>query len=197
MNEPTELQKKNILRKSAQESNAITKECIELALISLMERKPFSEITIKDITDRAGVSRVSYYRNYSSKEDILSGFIQSIFKELSSVLLKYDAVTETRQAWDALLIAVKKVAPKYKLLLDAGFGEKLTTEYANLMNAAVDKENAHLYYSNVYWAGAISTVISEWIRNDMITPADTIAEIGARLMTEGIHTVTDFGNHCD
>ncbi len=197
MTEPTELQKMNILRKNNQESNAITRECIEQALIILMGRKPYSEITIKDITERAGVSRASYYRNYESKEDILSGFIQSICKELSAVLVQYDPITENRKAWEALLTATVPLAPKYKLLLDAGFGEKLTVELIKSMNAAVAVSDTALYYSNVYWAGSISAVISEWIRNSMTAPKEIIAEIGSKLMTEGIHTITEFGNHCD
>ncbi len=197
MTEKTELQKRNLLRMSNQESNAITKECIETALISLMDKKNFHEITITDIIQRAGVSRASYYRNYESKEDILSGYIQSIFKELSNAMLKYNAVTENRQTWDALLKAVKKVAPKYKLLLEAGFGDRFTIEYASLMNKDVDKSNVKLYYSNIYWAGAISAVLSEWVRNDLDTDPKEIAEIGSRMMTEGIYTVVEFGNHCE
>lgn len=197
MSEPTELQKRNILRINNHESNAITKECIEQALISLMERKPYSSITIKDITDRAGVSRVSYYRNYSSKEDILSGFMLSICKEASAAMVKYDAVSETEKVWDALLTAVIPLAPKYKLLLDAGFGEKFMLEFAKAMNSSVPEDNYALRYSNVYWAGAITAILSEWIRNDMNVPKETIAEIGTKLMTEGIHTVTEFGNHCE
>ena len=197
MTEKTELQKRNLLRLSNQESNAITKECIETALISLMDKKNFNEITITDIIQRAGVSRASYYRNYESKEDILSGYIQSIFKELSNAMLKYNAVTENRQTWDALLKAVKKVAPKYKILLEAGFGDRFTIEYASLMNKNVDKSNVKLYYSNIYWAGAISAVLSEWVRNDLDTDPKEIAEIGSRMMTEGIYTVVEFGNHCE
>lgn len=197
MNEPTELQKMNILRKNNQESNAITKECIELALINLMEKKSYGDISIKDIVERAGVSRASYYRNYDSKEDILSGFIQSICKELSQAMLKFNALTQNRETWDALLSATEPLAPKFKLLLDAGFGEKLTLEFIKSMNASVDKSNTALYYSNVYWAGAITSVISEWIRNGMDVSKQEITGIGSKLMMEGIHTVTEFGNHCD
>ena len=197
MNEPTKLQKMNILRKNNQESNAITKECIELALINLMEKKSYGDISIKDIVERAGVSRASYYRNYDSKEDILSGFIQSICKELSSAMLKFNAVTQNRETWDALLSATEPLAPKFKLLLDAGFGEKLTIEFIKSMNASVDRSNTALYYSNVYWAGAITAVISEWIRNGIDASKNEIAEIGSKLMMEGIHTVTEFGNQCN
>ena len=61
MAEKTEIEKLNILRKNNAESNAITKECIESALILLMKEKPFSEISILEITKRAGVGRSSYY----------------------------------------------------------------------------------------------------------------------------------------
>lgn len=57
------------MKKSA--ANELSKECIYSALLQLMEQMPYSEITVTDIAKRAGVSRMTYYRNYSSKDDIL------------------------------------------------------------------------------------------------------------------------------
>ncbi|MCD7716309.1 MAG: TetR/AcrR family transcriptional regulator [Lachnospiraceae bacterium] len=48
-----------------------TKDCIFTALILLMEQKEYKYITVTDIARKAGVSRMTYYRTYSSKEDIL------------------------------------------------------------------------------------------------------------------------------
>ncbi|MGI6046191.1 MAG: TetR/AcrR family transcriptional regulator [Eggerthellaceae bacterium] len=58
------------LHRNNAEVNAITRERIEATLIALMSEKDFSDITITDITKKAGVSRLAYYRNYESKEDI-------------------------------------------------------------------------------------------------------------------------------
>ena len=193
----TELQKRNMLRVSNQEANAITRECIETALLRLMEKKAFAEISIQDIITVAGVSRSSYYRNYESKEDILTQYIRMINDSLSSVLKQYDAIRETKAAWLALLQAAVPFASKYRLLLQAGFGEKLTLEFAGAMNESVDPSDHALYYSNCYWAGAISTVLSEWIRNGMDVPPVALAEVGANLMTSGIRTVLEYGNRCD
>lgn len=44
---------------------------IAVALLGLLNVKSFDRISISEITDKAGVSRVSYYRHFSSKEDIL------------------------------------------------------------------------------------------------------------------------------
>lgn len=59
------------MAKRANSANLIVRESIETALIKLMEKKPFGEITISEIVEKAGVSRVSYYRNYYYKEDVL------------------------------------------------------------------------------------------------------------------------------
>ena len=46
-------------------------DCIYEALVLLMQNKPYREITITDITKRAGVSRMAFYRNYGTKDEIL------------------------------------------------------------------------------------------------------------------------------
>ena len=43
------------------------------ALVELMDKKPYGKITITDVTKKAGVSRMAFYRNYQSKDDILIG----------------------------------------------------------------------------------------------------------------------------
>ena len=54
------------------ESTLITKEKIADALLELMTERPFCSIKIEDITERAGVGRVTYFRNFSSKEEIIT-----------------------------------------------------------------------------------------------------------------------------
>lgn len=60
---------------------ASVKEMICQAMIKLVSsgKKPYDELTIQEIVDEAGVCRNSFYRNYSSKNEI---FIEK-FKEIS------------------------------------------------------------------------------------------------------------------
>lgn len=196
MEQTTEIKKRNILRLNNHESNRITCECIEIALFRLMEQKAYSEISITDIIKVAGVSRSSYYRNYTSKDDILGKYIQTINNNLSDALLQYDVVQDNRKIWEIILKTVSRFAPKYKLIIQAGFCAKLTQELIMRMNASVSGSDYALYYSNVYWAGAISTVITEWVKNDMNVPASALADICSNLMLNGIHTIADYNNSC-
>lgn len=85
----TELEKRDILRMSNEESNRLTKECLQTALIYLMGEKPFEKITITELVRRSGISRSGFYRNYSSKEDIIielsNNIIQILTKSLNTI----------------------------------------------------------------------------------------------------------------
>ena len=82
----TELEKREILRLNNEESNKLTKECLSMALIYLMNEMDFNKITITDIVKRAGVSRTAFYRNQSVKEDILKEIGQEVTNELCRIL---------------------------------------------------------------------------------------------------------------
>lgn len=186
MEQMTELQKKNILRQSNKESNALTKECIESALVLLMKEQSFSEISITDIIRKAGVSRASYYRNYSSKEDILEKFLQKITIEYSNALSKYDPGTESYESWLELLSQTRTLAPQFKLLLQAGFGEKILDSFISQCNKFNNETNPGLFITNCYIAGGIYSVLSQWVLNDMMIADDTVAEICSELMMKGL-----------
>ena len=53
-------------------TTAFLKECLADALIKLLESKPVDKITIPEIAGLAGVGRTTYFRNFGSKEEVLS-----------------------------------------------------------------------------------------------------------------------------
>lgn len=59
----------------------LSKKYIADALISLMKKKDYSSITNKDITDRAGLSHITIYRNFKSKDEIIKYYLSGLFEE--------------------------------------------------------------------------------------------------------------------
>ena len=57
--------------------NSIVKESFTDALFNLMTKKDFNNITISELSKKAGVSRLSFYRNYNSKEDIIINYLDT------------------------------------------------------------------------------------------------------------------------
>lgn len=76
----TEKQKET-LKNNNLESKRVTREAIQGALYQLMERKPYDEISITDIIKRSGVSRSAFYRNYRTKEDIISDIVDDFMTQ--------------------------------------------------------------------------------------------------------------------
>ena len=81
-------------QEKTQKKNTMTKECIFTALLILMEQKTYEEITITDIAKRAGVSRMSYYRLYRSKDDILIQHFNEIFAELLNEIKNTEGISK-------------------------------------------------------------------------------------------------------
>lgn len=55
-----------------------TREHIVSAMMALTQEKPLSEITIQELTELADVSRMTFYRNYTSREDVFLSHIHDI-----------------------------------------------------------------------------------------------------------------------
>ena len=61
------------------------------SLLTLMEKKNFNDITISEIANHAGLSRVTFYRIFNSKEEILEQYFYMICDEY------IDCFDETKQ----------------------------------------------------------------------------------------------------
>lgn len=80
-----------------------SKKYITIALLQLMEKHPYEKITIKDITDHAGVARLTFYRNFTNKDDVLKEYLQNMFthymEELDNESSLVDALTVCFSYW--------------------------------------------------------------------------------------------------
>lgn len=71
--------------------NVLVKDAITDALFKLLNKKTLDKISITEIVNKAGVGRVSFYRNFDSKEDIIEKYLIKItddFIETSGISFK-------------------------------------------------------------------------------------------------------------
>ena len=64
-----------------EQKNTYVKKQITASLLALLKEKPLSDISVSELTSRAKIGRVSFYRNYQSKEDILKEESDRLIKE--------------------------------------------------------------------------------------------------------------------
>ena len=68
------------------EANMRVKNNITKALFQLMHEKSFSDISISELIRVAGVARVSFYRNYDYKEDVLVTLIEDVLEQFRDTI---------------------------------------------------------------------------------------------------------------
>lgn len=61
------------------------KNYIVTGLLRLMRKVPYERIKVTDIVREAGVSRMTYYRHFKTKSDVLASLIDYIIKDVNPV----------------------------------------------------------------------------------------------------------------
>lgn len=171
-----------VLRLSNLESNRLTRESIESALVLLMKEKPFAAISVTEIVRRAGVSRTAYYRNYSSKEDILRSMIGEVATYTVEAMSRHDPTERPFEFWLAMFESVRPHADSYRVLLSAGFGEAILNQIHSQVLTNIPAADEESRYSAIFWNGAAYTVLTEWIKADQPKSEWEMAQLCSRMM---------------
>ncbi len=178
------MERRNALRLSNEESNRLTRECIESALILLMKENEFQSISITDIIRKAGVSRSAYYRNYNSKEDILTNIFnraaEAIVNALSTELISRNMVNSYR----ILFEKVQESKDLFAIIRMAGMSDDFQAAVNEKYLQAIDADSSESYYRVLSWIGSIFNIIFGWLqREDPETP-EQMAHICSRFLSE-------------
>ncbi len=153
------------LKKSSHETRSkLSREWMCQALIQLMEKKPFSRISITEITKKAGVSRITFYRHYTNKEDIFIKKLDDLFDVFCSL---------TRSLWESPTFTYKGSVVVFQFvaenedmimkMVDAGISHLIIDKLKEfIMEMFVINDNDDHYYAHCLAGGIYATII-EWI----------------------------------
>lgn len=140
-----------------------SRQYIETALLDLMARKPFDAITITDITKKAGVARLTFYRHYESKEQVILEYYNSIFEkyfEENFISEKFDLNEALRRCFDYWRQEEKIV----KLLVGQNMGEILAQPFAGYLERMQSvKDASHNKFHRRFLEGGMLATLIAWV----------------------------------
>lgn len=148
------------------EENKRVKTEIAKAYFGLLRQKHIDEISVVEITNKAKVSRMAYYRNFKSKIDIIDYYLDEvIWQEIES------ATKDDIQFWSgeygiSFLTAMKKHRSLLLLLDECGYTSRVLNTFnrKNEELAGDMPRNSIERYKLYYAAGASFNGVMEWIR---------------------------------
>lgn len=155
------------------EKNTYVKNCITAAFIELLEQRELDGISISEITDRAQVSRNSFYRNYGKKDDILVEYIEQLLREWGKVFETDAAVSEQ---WGALFGVLGEHDDFFRLL---GKRNATGTLFEAIKCVIVNRRiNSNIEaYAAAFISHGVFGWIEEWIKRGMQESAEEMTAL--------------------
>jgi AcrR family transcriptional regulator len=155
--------------------NSYVKKQITDALHLLLQDRALTDIAIHEITETAQVSRNSFYRNYSDKEDILRQYLKDL---LSDWQAEWDAKKSDSNAelFGNLFANFKSEAPTFLLLEQRALFYLFREAYLELYGPKKDADNM-VAYTMSFVAGGVLGWIEEWIARGMQESAEVMSSL--------------------
>ena len=168
------------------------------ALITLLEKKDFSYITIKEICAIAGVNRSTFYLHYENVSDLLKETTEYIFdKHLSYYTIDYKGITEqfcncerkdlvfiTREYLLPYLAFVQDNQRVFKVAIKQFDTFNLDHVYGRMFEHIFDPILARFYvpiekrgYITKFYLTGVYAIVMEWVNSNCATDINIIAEI--------------------
>ena len=166
--------------------STLTEESIFTALMLTMQKKNFEEISITEITGKAGVSRMAFYRHYSSKEDIIIKHLNELFESYIQEVLACEIMDVYQFAYRYFIyfrrhqdLIMNLIKSNLASLLLERFEMYLHSIFSNILyNDSSLEINP---YEIHYIAGGLYNVLIEWVKGGLSESNQKMAESISKL----------------
>ena len=95
----------------------MTRLLFRTALTELMQEKPFPQITIKEICEKADLNRTTFYLHYADQADLLEEIENEVQQKTVEYLEHVKPSANAPDMIEAFLVYIRDYAPLFRVLL--------------------------------------------------------------------------------
>ena len=176
--------------------NTATK--MNLALISLLKKKPFEYITVSEICETAGVNRSTFYLHYETIGDLLcetarymiNDFLSYFSNDVKSISFnltdcELDELVFIRNRYlTPYLTYIKEHKEVFGTMLSHvhtfGFEDVYKRMFENIFNPILDRFHyppEDRKYVMMYYLNGINALVLEWLKDDCQKTVDEVSKM--------------------
>lgn len=200
INKPNHILRDTVSHKVARPASSSSKDAravrsghaLRDALLSLLQRKPFDQITIRDICGEAGVHYATFFRHHQTKEALLEDIAKDQIEQLNALTLAIRDDTNYEVSFRALCAYVGDHRALWSTLLNGGAGAAMREEWLRQSRRVAATEaplNSWLpvELGTICAAALIAETLAWWVgQPEDAYSVDEIASILLRLLTTSI-----------
>jgi AcrR family transcriptional regulator len=179
-----------------------TRKTLRESLISLMKEKSILNITIREICERSGLSRSTFYAYYNDQYDLLRQIEDDTLAEAKKIIesrmdltKKLDKV-KPAAGFQSVLQYVADNSNSIQVLLskngDSAFQKRFFRNGIERVHELVEsaglkwEDKGILGYSSAFFIGGMAALVQEWLKNGMDTPVPDLAKMLAMFTREAV-----------
>lgn len=178
------------------ESKYFNTACLmDEAFLALLEKKDYAYITVKEICEKAGVNRSTFYLHYETVDDLLKESLTYMFSKFKE---KYDCNSEIKIDSDSLndlyLITPAYILPYLEFLAENkrifmtavkkpvvfGVMKHFHEMYSKVFNPILERfgvEQCERKYVLAYHMSGMYAIMIEWVKGGCKEPMQYIANL--------------------
>lgn len=168
----------------------VTKNALSNAFVQLLQKKPIAKITINDIAEECGISRMTFYYHFRDIYDLADWTLQ---KALHAVFADH----HTRDNWQQGFLDLLRVMKENQSLIlnvytsaDRELVDRyMRREVEALLLPVVEEQAANIPITQegkqrvaVFYTYAFMGVVIEWLQKGMQDAPDQIVRVTAALL---------------
>ena len=171
------------------------------ALIECLAKKDFEYITVKEICEKAGVNRSTFYLHYETIADLLNECVEytnsKCFQKYSSELADIQRRLSSEHLEDLIFISPEYLMPYFefvrenKRLFKVALSQptSLNAEstfrqlFVNIFSPVLDRfhfSEKDKSYIIMFYIGGLVAIVKEWIGRDCADPIEQIVDVCMR-----------------
>lgn len=160
--------------------NETVREALAIALLKLMKTQDFSRITVSDIVKVAGVGRSSFYRNFSSKEELVCSYIINLYRERfesAAIPVRINGENYTEQFLKPRFVFIKEHGDIFKTLHKQNMLYNFFISTENDIVTMLCGHNSDSPYIRAMFSGSCAGVTRQWIERDFAESVDDMVKL--------------------
>ena len=168
------------------------------ALIALIQEKPIDEVTVREVLDRAGVGRSTFYVHYRDKDDLFLSELEQGLEMWTTRLSRQREISNRVAPVAEFFAHVASAKRLYRALVDSGridaFFELAQGYFARgieqRIKQSTDLRNTHqqeLTACSNAFAGGLLSLLRWWLDRGAKESPRAMDELFHRMVWSGLH----------
>lgn len=174
-----------------------TYRLVSSAFAELMVEKPYEEILVQDILDRADIGRTTFYAHYFDKEDVLDSIVAEQLEMLTHQIVHSTARQRVVPSLELFEHVYHSQNQQFLALMRSRAGEPLWEALQTALGLAIEpalstlcaekrSPSIPLPVVSEYLAGAFLTLLKWWVEASMPYPPEQMESIFQQLALPGV-----------